>query len=669
MPSSTPSLTWWTRVEPRPRSQAVGAGLAAAVRDPLWLLARQHQFGAFQGQDAASAAYTRLVARVLPLVGWRPDGQAAGVPLDGGVPLEAALEAEPVTPDLVTRVELGQTFEALLGQALGGAVPAVLRTAFRMAYPFAPHPETVAVRQLARLPWDFAADPVVDVGAPSAALRAAFDANDLELAATATAVERQPGASWAVTDADRGQVFLAMRDGDDLELHLAAQPDLPAARFLAVCAGNALDGGALLADLRDGVTPPPLDDPAFAASRTAIQAALDDLETWAGDVYGAAGLGDGDPPAWRADRLEYAVELLGTAAGGGIAVLASADGQAGDLDWHAFDLVGVQASVPGVAAGAAQTVGLSVLPANVRFHGMPNARFWDFESAVTAYGDVRPDKRDLAKLVVMDFMLVNGNDWFVVPLQLPVGTMCVIDQLLVHDVFGGITLVERADAPQPATAPGSRRWTMFTTSDTRPPPPTTGPTGPRVAGFLLLPPSAAATAQAGAAVEEVRFLHDEMANLAWAVERLTENALGQPWPGHERSQAIDAARTAGPAPDAPPAAAGLRYQIQTPVPDNWVPLVPVTVDPTRGDVALERGTIHGQWGQLVQPKGRLLATLARLREEELPKQGLRAVRRARRTRWTDGSTHLWFSRAKLPGEGEGSSGLRFDLAVPTDQPE
>jgi hypothetical protein len=36
------------------------------------------------------------------------------------------------------------------------------------------------------------------------------------------------------------------------------------------------------------------------------------------------------------------------------------------------------------------------------------------------------------------------------------------------------------------------------------------------------------------------------------------------------------------------------------------------------------------------------------------------TRSYRYARWTDGSTHLWVSRRKQPGRGEGSSGLRFD---------
>jgi len=50
------------------------------------------------------------------------------------------------------------------------------------------------------------------------------------------------------------------------------------------------------------------------------------------------------------------------------------------------------------------------------------------------------------------------------------------------------------------------------------------------------------------------------------------------------------------------------------------------------------------------------------REEEIPREGVRLVRRCVRSRWIDGSTHVWVMRARQTGSGEGSSGLRFDVA-------
>ena len=43
--------------------------------------------------------------------------------------------------------------------------------------------------------------------------------------------------------------------------------------------------------------------------------------------------------------------------------------------------------------------------------------------------------------MVLDFMLVQGNDWFLVPFGQAVGSLVAVDQLLVRDVFGELTLV------------------------------------------------------------------------------------------------------------------------------------------------------------------------------------------------------------------------------------
>src|SRR5215208_1952929 len=115
-------------------------------------------------------------------------------------------------------------------------------------------------------------------------------------------------------------------------------------------------------------------------------------------------------------------------------------------------------------------------PPVVPSHLTRRLRFQQTTDNTTDFGDIRPDKRDLARLVIMDFMLMHGNDWFFIPLEQPVrfepsgesvgfersvGSVCRVDSLVVHDVFGGATLVERADA---APGPPGQRWTMFSTS-------------------------------------------------------------------------------------------------------------------------------------------------------------------------------------------------------------
>jgi hypothetical protein len=287
---------------------------------------------------------------------------------------------------------------------------------------------------------------------------------------------------------------------------------------------------------------------------------------------------------------------------------------------------------------------------------MPSARWWAFESGTTNLAAMRPEKRELAKLVVLDFMLVHGNDWYVLPFLQPLGTLCRIASLVVHDVFGGLTLVERADQ---APAPPGRRWTMFSTSIEA---------TPEIAGFFFLSPTVGGAVQAGAPVEEVRFLRDEMANMAWGIERVVQGRAGEPWPGNER-----AAERPGQPLQLPPVApdAVLRYRVQTDVPEHWTPFLPVVIDATRRDVTLERSVLlRDAAATPPEPFGRVLRPSAlgggayRIDEAELPRIGLRVIRAAQRSRWTDGRTFVWTARRVEPGTGEERSGLQFDVAPP-----
>jgi hypothetical protein len=481
----------------------------------------------------------------------------------------------------------------------------------------------------------------------------AFSGAGIDLPGDSSISPVAPGGPWLITHAGTGQPYLVVPGAGKIEVHLAAVPDRAAALFRLVCAGRAIDGFALHLAALAAPEPPPLDDPALpAAQRTAARQALDDLRGWIARVFGA--VGTADPPAWRPDRLEYDVEVLAATADGGTATLAASPDREGDFDWYTFD---VRAQTPGPGGPSPQVRELrqSALPGTVRFRGMPNARWWDFELAGTDFGAIVPDSRDLAKLVVMDFMLVHGNDWFLFPLEQPVGSLCTIGALLVHDVFGETFMVERADAPGtgPAPKPGER-WTMFSTAAT----------GTGLADFLVLPPSTGTAAQEGTPVEEVRFLRDEGANMVWAVEHTTENDVGQPWPGHERDLAVKAGESPpehGVGPDGGPP---LVYQIQTATPEHWVPFLPVSVDKARGTVALQRAAMLSAAGGLTGPAGRLLAPTVPVWEEEIPRTGVTVSRVVVRSRWLDGTTHLWVSRRTATGSGEASSGLAFDQAVP-----
>jgi hypothetical protein len=580
-----PSISYWHRLEPRPRTDDLAPALAARVRDALWLLGRQWQLGEFRGEDAASPAWVHLEASVSPFVTWSvTEGSTA--PYDGSRPLDAAIEAEPWTPTLALRTELGQVFEDLLDEheVIG------LVDAFRADYAIPAVPEA----------------------------------------------------------------------------ELAADPDAGAARFRRVVMGRAIDGVAVLdAALASlpGLPPKPAGIPPGQVDgvREALQALVD----WVRDVYGE--VGRRDAASWDPRRLEYAASATAGEAGPSTVTLRVVPQRTGALDWTTFD-VAAAAGAPPPELPPAERLSRSLLPIHVRFRGMPNARWWDFEDARIDLGRLTPDRRDVGKLLVMDFMLVHGNDWFAVPFPMKSGRLCRIESLVVHDVFGGTTLVPRADRSSTSSAtPATERWTLFSTAARG------GDLA--VAGFFVLAPSAGPASQVGAPLEDVRFLRDEMANMAWAVEHTLEGEAGRALDGRDRDEARNAeppAPTPRPDPDAPP----LRYRIQTRVPENWIPFLPVLVDPQRGSIDLERAAMlrpdpAGGPPQPIPPQGRVLQPTAvpagedyRVFEEEVTRSGVRVVRVPVRARWVDGATYLWIARRKLAGRGEGSSGLKYDLADP-----
>ena len=53
--------------------------------------------------------------------------------------------------------------------------------------------------------------------------------------------------------------------------------------------------------------------------------------------------------------------------------------------------------------------------------------------------------------------------------------------------------------------------------------------------------------------------------------------------------------------------------------------------------------------------------LLHVNEEALLRSGIKFQLTKQRTRWLDGSTHVWIGRKVVTGEGEKSSGLRFDF--------
>ncbi len=75
-------VTKWAKIVPRRDTADPAVGLAARVADPLWMLARQYQFGEFTGDDGAEPVTVEVQVTWTPMTRWQPGDTPAG-PVDG----------------------------------------------------------------------------------------------------------------------------------------------------------------------------------------------------------------------------------------------------------------------------------------------------------------------------------------------------------------------------------------------------------------------------------------------------------------------------------------------------------------------------------------------------------------------------------------------------------
>lgn len=432
--------------------------------------------------------------------------------------------------------------------------------------------------------------------------------------------------------------------------------------FLTVCQGQALDGTAVYAAAKAGtVDLTQFPDP----DRPYVTDALNALIDWVKTVWGD--LGDTDPIGWVSKRLEYQLQVQAEAPDATGVVLDAHPDRSGELPWSSFDVSSATLAPPGPAPVQTRT---TLVPGHVRFRGIASPRFWDFEGNELALPTVKPEARDVGKVLALDFMLIHGADWFVAPLTQPVGTLARVDALVVTDVFGAQASISRADAL--GSGPSLSRWTMFTPATTT-----------ALAPFFVCPPTAGAAAAVGPTLESVRFARDDMALMVWGIENATASPIGRPRPGNERDAAQDqiAPITPGKSTDT---TSPLRYQVETKVPVHWIPFLgaenpvlniqlaemsrPIVppIPPTQSNPNPPLFTGVPPVGKVLNPKVLALGdTNYKIPDEEVPRDGLEVERVVFRTRWTDGSTHLWIARRRHTGAGETASALRFDLALPT----
>ena len=551
------ATTAWAQLSGLARTSDLREGLEARIADPLWMLARQWQFGAFKGEDAASPV------RVQVRHGSVPVDRIAGAdgtvrPLtDQSAPLEAAIEAEAI--------------------ATGPSAP---RRSAEAALAF-----------LRRVP----------------------DRVRAPLAASVRKV-----------------------------CPLAA--DATASRLLRLCAARVFDAAAFRR-----LPPAHVEKLAVAAGATAAERVLiaAAFKAWTADYDRRFVEPQRTGGYWDETRLEYACSLHASTIGAEL----RADGYAGGrFDWHEVNLS--SANGRAFAARPAQIEDAWIVPARVRYAGMPARRFWDFENGVVFFGELEAEATDLPQLVLTEFATVYSDDWYVVPVPMPTGSLGRVVEVRVFDCFGESRVVTSAAVQDGA----NRAWRFFELTGDR-------SVESNLSPWLYVPRVADGLHQ-GPPIERTELMRDEAANLAWAIEEQVEQPDGSV--RDRRQQWLALRETAG----AGVADGAWRYVLEEQTPPFWLPLLP-EVERQRVTGYLRRGRMRS-WDELgtlatalAGPQGRMMAPAAPLRihDETVPRGGVELTRAFQAARGADGRLVVWVGRRKRPAGVMRTSGRDTDVAL------
>ncbi|MEJ2050790.1 MAG: hypothetical protein P8Y60_13310, partial [Calditrichota bacterium] len=338
------------------------------------------------------------------------------------------------------------------------------------------------------------------------------------------------------------------------------------------------------------------------------------------------------------------------------------DYQSGHLDWYSFDKANI-----GINPAENATETEVFMPVKVAFASMPDKRLYSFEDSKLDLSGMEADQSDLVKLMIIDFSLVSDNDWFTIPFEMEPGEICWINHLTVKDVFGITTIINNdRNTGQFLNTNPLKMWDVFKIRPSdllRERGETSQELFKEAEQFLYLPP-VTTFRQESRPLEEILFLRDEYANMVWGLEQTVCNALGKPVNGYDLHMELN-----GPFlnPEIRENTIPL-FRLASQVPTNWMPYLPFHIEDGDSNIELRRAVMMRNEAGTEPVDIDPLSTLAQndllsVREEAIPRAGVRVQLTKQRVRSADGKTYIWLGRKVLAGRGEGSSGLTFDQLV------
>lgn len=366
------------------------------------------------------------------------------------------------------------------------------------------------------------------------------------------------------------------------------------------------------------------------------------LETWA--AWAATLVADADPSTtgWNPERLEHSFKIAPDATGAG--VLEAREYPGGVIAWWSFDLISAPLTLK-------RQTSMALLPMPLRYPGMPALRWWELEDGQVHFGDINAGPTDLARVLVAQYATAGADDWYMVPLPLPVGALAHITSIQVVDTFGRSRDVLPAAQLDLADFGEDRPWRFLEFG------------GSAEAHQWLLAldgtSQAAPLAQTGPVCERVSFVRDENANLVWAIEHQVQGAFGQT----VDRDALWWSKRSNPGPS--PADSDWHFVLQDTAPPHWIPFKPSAL-------ALDqRGTLTrarmAAWSVLAgeQHAGSTGAVVAGapprfLFDTEIAWEGVEVTRRWKYARNHAGRGYSWLAHARGPARAPRAAGFEFD---------
>ena len=332
-------------------------------------------------------------------------------------------------------------------------------------------------------------------------------------------------------------------------------------------------------------------------SQTDFEVVCQNVKDWYGDVCRRPV--SKNSPAWQPEKLDFRFEANNypppdedcpKELQDRNTKLVAPDYRNGEVDWYTFSVNDTIARGPWKAPSDPKLNPIKSTPTRIQVTGT-SPRWWAFEDANTDFGAMDVAKPDLAKLLLMEFVLIYGDDWFSMSAPVAIGSLVRIDELKVWNVFGEVTSIGPARQVYPEGTdwdasdlenvydrpveklPNLSRFDLFTLSgpgpkdpglDVRLKTPILQLAGKAINQRFELPTRDSLIAkrlksqldrerkfdvtsprpilfispvtgfrQESRPLDEVRFLRDEGANMMWGVENTVPNGLGRPISGFD----------------------------------------------------------------------------------------------------------------------------------------